>query len=53
MDDDFDWDADLNDCCHGVEGPCPICDPELVNFNPQWEMTGPGSFTLPNGDTDL
>lgn len=31
MADDIDWDADLNDCCHGVEGPCVICDPELFD----------------------
>jgi hypothetical protein len=20
------WDADLNDCAHGTEGPCTYCD---------------------------
>lgn len=31
MGDHQDWNDDVNDCCHAVEGPCPICDPELFD----------------------
>ncbi|AER49935.1 hypothetical protein CM00_gp03 [Mycobacterium phage Kugel] len=42
---DEDLDADRNDCVHGVEGPCPVCLPELFEdgpyqFFPQRYITG-------------
>ncbi|AEJ92890.1 hypothetical protein MRGORDO_2 [Mycobacterium phage MrGordo] len=42
---DEDLDADRNDCAHGVEGPCPVCLPELFEdgpyqFFPQRYITG-------------
>ncbi|AXF51671.1 hypothetical protein SEA_THREERNGTARJAY_185 [Mycobacterium phage ThreeRngTarjay] len=38
---DEDLDADRNDCAHGVEGPCPVCLPELFEDDPgppPWRM---------------